>query len=619
MHKHKMRVIMLVVASVLVASFRPAAGVPPEEVTICHKPGTPAQHTLTLPAPAVRGHLGHGDRLGACESRPPCSQPPTPPAVDGGTEPREDEPEWISEAIATLEGVSPTAFNVVGAPITFRLSCPTLKIGSDAVIVYDNGIPLPYEALTLTSDSVTIAGGVDSGRHDLHLLAQDAFGFTIEQSVVLWAGTFGVPVLVLDEAGAPVVGATVVAKLSDDPQVIATLTTDATGGGTFANLPNRSYDVVATASGNRLATQPTSVFDGLVTLKLHGFGAPSPIDNNDFSQGAAGWEIGTAPVFIVPHVEDSASSAPAATLGAASTLAVPDPALRTTERSNAFAPRVNAAVSLAAAPDFDLMLNTSGEGQQSISRTFEVEDGVRSVTVRFRFITSEVPGGFFGTEFNDFFNVSIRTVDAGGVITQGNSMNGLGLAAFDAAGATQWFEAELPIAEGGDTVQVDVAVANVADGLFDSQVIVDAVKKKKLTISALQLRDIDNTNLGFLSASSHSYFGGNTRVNGTITVEGSKDDSLQELKVEVLEGGVIATGTLAAGLTGTLYRQFGDTEEIRLDAPQLLFEIPGGQLAGANQEANGTLTLRVKARSSSDETAEKDFGPVTKLVFNFIN
>lgn len=35
-------------------------------VTICHKPGTPAQQTLTVPEPALGGHLGHGDTLGPC-------------------------------------------------------------------------------------------------------------------------------------------------------------------------------------------------------------------------------------------------------------------------------------------------------------------------------------------------------------------------------------------------------------------------------------------------------------------------------------------------------------------------------------------------------------------------
>jgi hypothetical protein len=37
-----------------------------EMVTICHKPGTPAEKTLTIPRSALGGHLGHGDKMGSC-------------------------------------------------------------------------------------------------------------------------------------------------------------------------------------------------------------------------------------------------------------------------------------------------------------------------------------------------------------------------------------------------------------------------------------------------------------------------------------------------------------------------------------------------------------------------
>jgi hypothetical protein len=42
---------------------------PPEEgdVTICHKPGTPAEQTKRVPRSALQAHLGHGDTLGPCE------------------------------------------------------------------------------------------------------------------------------------------------------------------------------------------------------------------------------------------------------------------------------------------------------------------------------------------------------------------------------------------------------------------------------------------------------------------------------------------------------------------------------------------------------------------------
>jgi hypothetical protein len=40
---------------------------PPPDVTICHKAGTPAEKTMTLPYPGALGHInGHGDTMGAC-------------------------------------------------------------------------------------------------------------------------------------------------------------------------------------------------------------------------------------------------------------------------------------------------------------------------------------------------------------------------------------------------------------------------------------------------------------------------------------------------------------------------------------------------------------------------
>jgi len=474
------------------------------------------------------------------------------------------------------------------------------------VALYDNGRPVPYESLALTADGVTLPSGISSGRHTLNLVALDVFGYLIDTTYVVWAGQFTIPVLVLDENGVPAAGVPVAAKLADDPAVAAQLTTDVNGLGAFPNLPNRSYNIIAQASGNRFATRPASVFDGTAVLRLRGFNPASPIDNNDFAQGTAGWVVGTAPVAIVPHIEGSLGDASASSPATASS--------RTQDASNAADAFLQSTDVGPATTDFDLALTTSGEGQQSVSRTFQVEAGFNSVTVRYRFITSEVPGGWFGSEFNDFYNVAVRNAQTGGSVIDGNSMNGLGLAAFDGRGATGWFESELPVNDQGDTVQVDVAVANVADAFFNSQVVVDVVKKKKLRITAVQLNDIDGLHLRHLSASAHPFFGNNTRVHGTITIQGPRDGTLQDITLEVLEGGVIARGTLPAALRDTLLTQFGDDEEIRLSASQLLFEIPAAQLAAANQAANGQLTLRIRARSSDGETAEKDAGSVTKLV-----
>ena len=46
-------------------------GLAPVQVTICHKPGTPAQQTLVVGAPAVPAHMRHGDTMGACTDLTP--------------------------------------------------------------------------------------------------------------------------------------------------------------------------------------------------------------------------------------------------------------------------------------------------------------------------------------------------------------------------------------------------------------------------------------------------------------------------------------------------------------------------------------------------------------------
>jgi hypothetical protein len=86
--------------------------------------------------------------------------------------------------------------------------------------------------------------------------------------------------------------------------------------------------------------------------------------------------------------------------------------------------------------------------------------GTQEVKVRYKFVTTEVPGGYFGTQYNDYFNVSIRTQAEGGAGTESQTMNGLGLSSFDGGGATDWREFDLPVNVDGDTVQVDMTVAN---------------------------------------------------------------------------------------------------------------------------------------------------------------
>lgn len=107
------------------------------------------------------------------------------------------------------------------------------------------------------------------------------------------------------------------------------------------------------------------------------------------------------------------------------------------------------------------------------------KEGTLGVRVRYRFETSEYPI-FYLSEYNDFFKVSIRSKMAGGKKSDINSMNGLGAAAFGPGApypSTAWRELILPVSADGDTIQVDITVANVGDGAYPSWVYIDSVEE----------------------------------------------------------------------------------------------------------------------------------------------
>jgi hypothetical protein len=108
---------------------------------------------------------------------------------------------------------------------------------------------------------------------------------------------------------------------------------------------------------------------------------------------------------------------------------------------------------------------------QIASRTFTPHPFTKTAYINYIFQTDEVPGGFFGTQYNDYFSLTVRS-DTGGYNAYTNSMNALGLAAFDGSGATSAYSLTMDIA-GASTVEFDVAVSNVADALLQSQVIVN--------------------------------------------------------------------------------------------------------------------------------------------------
>ena len=363
----------------------------------------------------------------------------------------------------SLVDASPDTYVNRNGGLRFSLAGAEFDATPTDVKLIINNVPVPAGNLIIEPHLLTANVTLANGRNDVALKAYDVFGRPLYYSATLWAGSATLQINLVNPDGTVFTQQTnVIASLSDDPAVAAQGVTS-TGSITFANVPARTMLSKAKGIGNEIGTAGVVGTQGVVTIKMAGFNPPSPIANNDLSLGTAGWDIAAgSPVSIIPHKEIIPSSPTTGSLQSA-----------------------NAAPALV---DQDIMVGTLGVGERSISRTFTTSQGTTAPTsqgttavkIRYRFITSEVPGGFFGTQFNDYFRVSIRSQNGGGVVSETASMNGLGLAAFNfATGETQWREATLPVDTAGDVIQADIAVANVGDGAFQSQVVVDFIEEIK--------------------------------------------------------------------------------------------------------------------------------------------
>ncbi|HEX6088289.1 MAG TPA: dockerin type I repeat-containing protein [Thermoanaerobaculia bacterium] len=355
-----------------------------------------------------------------------------------------------------LVGRSPNAFSSRTGGLRFSLTGAEFDNAPADFTLTVNGGQVPVSALVIEPNLFTANVTLADGRNEIAFKGYDTIGRPLYYKATIWAGGATLRVnLVNANNTAFTQQASVVAALSDDPSVIAE-GISTTGSVTFSNLPGRTILIKAKGINNEIGTAGAVGNQGTVSVKMIGFNTPSTIANNDISLGTAGWVIAPgSPVSVIPHTETISGFAKSA----------PD------QQSMKIAS--NALV------DQDLMLGTSGLGERSLSRTFTTEEGTTAVKIRYRFITSEVPGGYFGSQWNDYFRVSLRSQAGGGSANESNSMNGLGLAAFNGAGETDWREIFLAVDRDGDTIQADAAVANVGDGLFQSQVVIDFVEEIK--------------------------------------------------------------------------------------------------------------------------------------------
>lgn len=481
-----------------------------------HK-GAPVMPTLPIPLvlPAVVVCIVIACLIGCSPSPPPAGNTQNP--LD----------QFLDPNALALQGFSSATFNPQFSPLRFALASSQFLQDADEVLLSVNGNTISSSQVTVQPDTILVDAALVDGKNDIVLSAADAIGRPLHYRTTLWAGNHTLHVTVLDENGHTLSeSADVVASLADDLSVFARAST-VNGTVQFENVPDRTLVIEATASGNRRGLAGAVGSQVSAQVRLRGFNPPSAINNNDFSLGTNGWDIGTAPVKIVPHVEPRP---------------VPIPPGTTLVAQSGQVPAVSLAVAAADQTDNDLELATSGEGEQSVSRTFETQPGTTAVEIRYAFVTSEVPGGFFGSKYDDYFSVSLRSEQGGGSASEENSMNGLGLEAFDSGGATEFRKVILPVDKQGDTIQADVTVANVADAKYDSGVVVALVR---------EIRDQVKPSLAWNSA-----------------------DGGMDLNYEVVDG------ELANDVTIDVYWASGPAYENRLGAAIFSQDVPKGTPEG---------------------------------------
>jgi hypothetical protein len=136
-----------------------------------------------------------------------------------------------------------------------------------------------------------------------------------------------------------------------------------------------------------------------------------------------------------------------------------------------------------------------------------------------------------------------------------------------------------------------------------------------IEITKLSHRDIDDEPLAFLSTDSHTYFDGNTRIFGTITVNGGRPlDEIDRLELELTYNGVTTTADLSGAAEEASYKRFGADGELSVDKSEVLFKLPSARANLLDSMVNGDVQLRVKVHTKFDLKAEKVFPSVPRLV-----
>ncbi len=496
----------------------------------------------------------------------------------------------------------------------------TLGIDDSRVQATLNGLRIPLSSIHVTEDSIAVNARAFPGLNVLEISCNDSGNKSVIQKWEFISGERTLRVQVVDANGIPVSGAKILATVSKTPLVEVSGMTRPDGYATFSNLIYGTVPLSTFVEGKGSAIGFGG--SGETVLQLKEIGSPSLIDNNDFHLGLDGWDVGNAPVEIVLYSQDQPVVAFAApeknsTLKSVRTLAG---AVET------------AAVGL---PYKWIQLRSSGEGPQSISRTFQTRQGTKRVRILYVFSTGEFPR-WYQSQYNDAFSLQLRSKKLGPAEPVQGTVNMYAMSSYRWDGALPAQEYALKTDPSGDVVQLDISVSNVGDDKVDSSVLIAFFEENSVSIEVESLNDIGPkghtvTALGgalqYLSVGTHPYLSygtagkaSSTGVKGRFKITGANGDTIQDIKLDVLESGrLVAVGDLEEAAKNTLLKTFDDEHQtIEWNDPGPLFhidfQIPSNNASSMNINTDVKLNVRIRVSTVNGQQATSDLISVGKLV-----
>jgi len=255
--------------------------------------------------------------MAGCDGREDRTHSP-PAAVVDAPDPNEQEAPLSDMELTHVR--SSDALQGMTSPMQFKASGAALSTDLSTYTVYVNSAIADRANLRTQGDVLSVAAVLKEGSNAVSVYALDTEDALIVFRTSIWAGTASVQGKVIDEAGSPVAGATVVAALTEDPTVTATTTTDSDGRYALNNFPKQTVVVTATGTGRLSGSTIGKAGEDFHDIVLWSFGIPVATPNLDFSRGTEGAAIALvcdSPYSGVQYPEDFGHAVPRALLRAA--------------------------------------------------------------------------------------------------------------------------------------------------------------------------------------------------------------------------------------------------------------------------------------------------------------